>query len=454
MVRPLHKAGARSHAMKLCHSSLCVRIVLGLASIPGVSGLAAGATQLPYFGPDQRNCNINLPAGPYADLDAGFVPSEDCSHIYVLPPRFGVFEAQPIQFSVISKNACPGIASAIQGFTPPAGSDYQAQLQAAAQLESYKAAIKMALPGVEAYAAASASLDWNGLVRAYKSSNPGRGIQFLAMPIRAGVLSMGSATKHVGTLKEFENELHSVRVSSYQPPAAGGSDSFEPLPTYLAITEDDASSFIMGQSVGLEVRFGILGACRLNDASRAEDGLSGTYTYVYPVQSKGLVRYEFNKDVLVPVIRKYIQDHKESFSTQELSDEIKGKQAFNIVINEGAFPDTGITDRIEEFKKTLGAQATDTMLQLLSRQNAISLSIATTRVTTEHRSRRCSGSLFWKRCHTDVWYSTSEHVDWERFADDLVRNFKAPDVSAQTYKTFYIRSTSAVVAKKNINPQR
>jgi hypothetical protein len=425
---------------------------LSLASLT-----ASAATQLPYFGPDQKNCGVAAPAGPYSDYDVGFVSSEDCHFIYILPPKFGTFETRPVQYSVISQNICEQVNQAIKGLmtitaTPGTPEYSSASARALAQVKNYKEQLKDAFPGVEAYASASASFDWNGLVQAYHDANPHLAgfAQFLAMPIRSGVLSMASAGATTGSLGEFENELYSVRVSSYQSPATAEAGNNVRLPSYLSFLDDNRTSFVMGQSVGLELRFGIAAACSLAQNAHPEQALSGTYTYVYPVQSKGLVRYEFNKDYLIPLIRDFITSRRDGFTTIDLANMIKEKQAFKIVINEGAFSDAQISDQLEEFKNDLAAKGTEIMLNLLASQSAISMAASTTVETTVNRQRECHGAWFWKHCNTRVWTTSRSIVDWNRFADDLTRNLAVPDVSAETYKTFYIMSTSAVVPKAGI----
>jgi hypothetical protein len=437
--------------MKRSKFGLYAGILFALSS---ASPLASAATQLPYFGPDQKNCGVAYPTGTFAEIDAGFVPSEDCSYIYVLPPKIGNFEAMPVQYSFVAANACTKINEAIKGMltvnATPGTPEYElAQRRALRAVEAYTSDVKEMFPGIQAYASASASLDWNGLVRAYEIANPQLGAQFVAMPIRAGALSMASAAAIPGSIGEFESQLYSVRVSAYTPPATHSGASQSRLPAYLSFIEGDRSSFIMGQSVGLEIRFGIDGACNLSSVNHPEDSLSGTYTYVYPVQSKGFVRYEFNKDILIPVIRDYITSHTGRFSTDELAAVIKQKKAFNVILNEGAFSDSRINDNLEEFKTAMATQATEIMLGLLASQSAVSMAAASTEVITSHSSRECHGALFWRHCNTRHWNTSHTVVNWTRFASELIANFKAPDLSAESYKTFYVMSTSAIAPKKH-----
>lgn len=426
---------------------------LGLSLI---SLTASAATQLPYFGPDQMDCGVRYPTGAYAELDAGFVPSEDCSYIYILPPKTGIFETQAIQAPSTTQIACTHINQAIEGLmtvnaTPGTPEYNTATLRALGLLRNYQNTVKETFTAPAAYASGSASFDWNGLIRAYQDANPGLkwGSQFIAMPIRAGVLSMASARSVPGSLGEFENELYSVRVSSYLPPAGNASTaSTDSAPLYLSFLEGDRSSFIMGQSVGLEVRYGMLAACGLSENAQASQSLSGTYTYVYPVQSKGLVRYEFNKDKLIPMIQNFINSRRDSFTTEDLLKLIKDTQAFNIVINEGAFSDTRINNQIEDFKDDLTAKAGEIMLSLLANQSSISLKASTWIETNTHSQKKCHGAWFLKKCSTHVWVTKTSHVNWEQFANDLSQNLSVPDISAQAYKTFYIMSTSSIQPKK------
>lgn len=415
---------------------------------------ASAATQLPYFGPDQMNCGVAHPAAPHDKIDAGYVSSEDCSFVYVLPPKTGVFETLPIQYSAIASNVCTSynsVVASILAIKEPVGTPeyYAAYLRALGQVSNLSEQLKTSFPGVNAYASSSAAFGWNGLIRAYQEANPHIRSSFVAMPVRIGFLSMASAVQPGSGIEEFANHDFDVRVSAYQPAGNGLGTSSELLPPYLSFIAEDKTSFLMGQSVGLELRFGIMGACGLSKKSNPEQVLSGTYTYVYPVQSKGLVRYEFKKELLVPVIKDFVLSRREAFTTDALLATIREKRAFNVVVNEGAFPNTGINGQLEDFKTELSAKATDIMLSLLATQSAVSLRGATWVETTTHSSRNCSGALFWKRCRTNTWVTRTTHVDWNRFANDLAANFTVPNVSAETYKTFYNIETSALVPQKS-----
>lgn len=426
---------------------------LGL-SIASLS--ASAATQLPYFGPDQQDCGVQYPTGAYADFDAGFVPSEDCSYIYILPPKTGVFETSAVQFFTVAQQACTDINTTFKNLmtvnaTPGTPEYNSASLRALSSVRNYQDLIKEMFTGSAATASGSASFDWNGLIRAYQAANPAlaRRSQFIAMPIRAGVLSVANARTVRGSLGEFENEFYSVEPTGYvSPNTSDEGPTTDRVPLYLSFLQNDPASVIMGQSVGLKVNFSMLGACGLKSDSDASQFLSGTYTYVYPVQSKGLVKYEFDKDTLIPLIRNFIASRGDSFTTDDLVKVIRENHAFNIIINEGAFSDTRINQQIEEYRADLGAKATELMLNILANQSAISMKASTWIESTTHSQRECHGAWFWKRCSTRVWVTTTSHVNWDQFANDLTRNLTVPSVSAQSYKTFYIMSTSAIQPKR------
>ena len=420
---------------------------LSLLSLAAFATPAFAATQLPYFGPDMPNCHVAYPGAAYQDVDAGFVASEDCSYIYVLPPNSGSFATRPIQLSGLAQDVCPAFNDAKKSIlTSVDHHDSGAMTRALGKVKNMQETLATDFTGTQAWAVGSASLDWNGLIRAYQQANPQLGSQFVAMPVRLGMLSMAAAAPADPMVDDGDDQLLRVRVSSFHPPDNQRNDTEGLLPSYLSYISQDKSSFLMGQAVGLELDFGIVGACGLTATARASDALSGTYTYVYPIQSKGLVRFEFDRGNVTSIVRQYIGNQRNGFSAQGLIDQLRTAHAFNIIINEGAFSDAKLTQTINEFKDDLLAKATDIMLNQLATESAISLKTATWTTTQSHSSTECHGFLFFKSCDTRVWITTESHVDWDRFASDLTENLKVPDIQAQSYRTFYMTSTSAIVS--------
>lgn len=413
---------------------------------------ASAATTLPYLGPDQQNCGITQPKDLEA-IDAGYIPSEDCRFIYVLPPSKGIFEAYQPVYTNAAAEECGYIQDTLAQMRKPAVPESdpryrQAQMQAAQEVANFRNLITDMYTGPHAVVSASASLQWNQLIRAYQRANPLSVSQFIAMPVRVGALSMAGADARIGTLGEFENELYSVEVSRYVPPASSATLDTNEAPLYLSFLREDKSSVLMGQSVGMQLRLGMFQACQLRRAPQPEQYLSGTYTYVFPIQTKGYVTFKFEKELLTNEIRKFIEERRDAFTTDDLLAHVRQKGVFSVEMNSGYVPNRGIDEKLEEFKTELGARAVEVLLGVLAQQTAVSMRAATYEYLQEHRQQVCRRFLFMKRCQTHVWHTAHTRVDWVRFAADLSRNLNVPDLSAQTYRTFFMMSTSAIVPSK------
>ncbi len=433
-------------------------VLLGLqVPLPTLAG-----TTLPYFGPDQKNCQIKSPAGDLARYDAGFIPSENCEYIYVLPPKSGVIEFRKPQFETIVNSTCEWIKSEKERILKD-DSGSQTGLSPAevirrktAELRNFEKEVNRITSDPAAVAAGAAYFDWNALIRAYREANPATKASFVAMPVQIGALSVSRHKKEGGFTVTQNNLVSELIVSGVRFPeeTATDADDATGLPLYSSLFGNQNT--IMGQSAGLLMNFNLTGACTLyENRIGLEKMLSGSYTYVYPVQTKSLSRVEFNQDILSSALNDFSKRHVGTeFYLDEFINAIEASKAFEITLKEGSFSDPDLSSSLTDFKADLIAKAAEVLSASLVRQSKLA-KVAATQITTEDQPEtHCHQQNFLnpiRSCSELRFKINTTTVDWSKVAKEISENMNPPESATQSYKTFYVVGTSPLLSKDHSN---
>jgi hypothetical protein len=402
------------------------------------------ATQLPYFGPDQKKCNVMQPEGELSRIDSGYVTSEDCSFVYVLPPSKGVIETLPATFTDDMSLDCHELSKISELIRKTDALDPNLdryRMMYDLKFDTYTAKHKGDFSNV----VASAGMEWNELIAAYKNANKNSFSEFRPMPIKFGVLSI---SKNV--LDNLENRKNHffVEVSSYKAPDRSVMNSTQAVDADFSYLSTSGSDFLMGQSVAMNIKFDFLLTCSILLNNQNPKVFNGTYTYVYPVQSKGLRRYKYDAEKIKETVKTFIElTNQNSFKVEDLVARLKSdSQIMSVELNEGAFPDTSDLEKVE-FKNDLTTIGYTQIFNALAKQSAISLNTSTVEVADRHEERKCK--LFgFIGCHTNVTYTYRKVVNWDQFKNDLIENLKIPEVLGSQYQTNYFTSTSSIIERK------
>jgi len=410
-------------------------------------------TALPYFGPDQKNCGITQPAWA-KDADAGFVASENCSFIYILPPQRGKLKlAAPFYQDTVSVT-CPEILAARQEIVrsqPAQANNPEEKIRLGSlrikELDRYEKLVDPYYKGSAAIVYGGAFLGWNELVAAYRASNPHSRAAFVQMPIRIGAFSLSE--RAVGEKEDSffgeRNLLSYLEVSGLRFPdkQTQGTD-FPGMNAFFG-----TNAIIMGQAAGLQMGINMRGACTMfNQQANPQLLLSGTYTYLYPVQTQAAYVITFDPAALKGRIITFFSKKNKLFTLADLKSAIIGEDspAVNIEIMDGAFPEGDMGSKLsEKYKDILLTKVTEYMIALLAERANIAIASNTSVYTENHWQRDCnSGFLgFGKSCDTKTWTTTREEIDWPGVVIELSKHFRAPSGRAKEYKTFYSMGTTA-----------
>jgi hypothetical protein len=204
----------------------------------------------------------------------------------------------------------------------------------------------------------------------------------------------------------------------------------------------------MGEGVGLDLMLNLKGACTFRKESKYS--IAGTYTYFYPVQTKSFYKIEINKEALKEKILETIRAvDSTSISVQDLYAKVKGSASVVVTLNEGAFPGLGDTAKLETFKADLIQLVLDNVLSSVSTQMNSVINKATYNVTENRTTRNCHSS--WggivKSCHTHQYQVVISKINWDLVNEKLQHIIGDTDAQADSYKTFYMIGTSALMPK-------
>ena len=408
------------------------------------------ATQMPYFGPDQQNCMINQPSDHYKEIDSGFVSSEDCKFIYILPPSEGEIIFSDIDISKGTMDDCDffeeKIAEIISTFPKTDDPDYERKLFRKTEiLNNFKKSFLKSQEPYPGKTAGKAEFHWNELIKAYKDANPNSTSQFVSMPIIQGMLSMKDADRE----EENNNRPVKIHVDGIDLPKKQKKVETISTKEYEFMSLDSAS-FIMGQKVGITAELDFLKSCDVRKTLKNKTPVAATYTYIFPVQTKGLVRIKPDLTALKLQISAYLKNKKNVISKEELLEIFTKNNTFEIEINNGLYSTQDDLSVIEDFRKELMAKTTEIVLGTLANQQAISLKKAEKVISVPHSNRVAIRGIFGiKIGEMEITWTTNETViDWEKFEKDLLENLNLPSAQASNYTHLNFFSTSAMIGVK------
>ena len=418
---------------------------------------------MPYTMPGDPRCGvIHQPSGKLADQDGGYVASEDCSVVYVLPPKSGEIRMSTPVFDEAPMIYCPGILelrkklNVVMAQSTGTLSDWMNILR---QIKEFEAAVRDLYPGVAGMAAGSASFSWNEMIRAYREANPWSAASFVAMPIRAGALTLTEGETHGANQAGSSDDSRPLKTDmSWWIEAAGLQ-----LPEHPSTTENaplpevyrqlyGKNSVIMGQSVGLQMSFGLIGACGMinHEAGDYRNALSATYTFVYPVQTKAVVEIRVKRQSIRDLASKFIGESRSKgagFRFDDFKNSLESKGVLvDVVINTGET--SGTADQfIKDFQSDVTRQFYQTILGAIQNQGAISILGSQSVSSQNHHSEECTyrGPFhLFRHCEDRTYTTTSTQVDWDKAFRDLDSSILAPAASGTKYWTFYAQNTRTV----------
>ncbi len=402
------------------------------------------ATQLPYFGPDQKKCNIKQPEDEFAEIDSGFVTSEDCSFIYVLPPSSGYVDTTKPIISQDMRTDCRELDEYVQemGKFKKTDPEYK-ELRDTYDVKKEQYASQY--NNEYSIVVADVGMKWNQLVRAYQKANRDSQFEFKPMPIKFGVLSIADANK-----KEVSNQKEKIKitVSSYKPPENQTNAIPQNGIIDFSYISNSGTDFIMGQKVGLKLMFDFQTTCSiLMNSNNSKGVVSGTYTYAYPVQSKGLKRYTYDVEKIKETVKEFIEStNNDTFKTEDLIKKLQDKsQLMSVELNYGLFPDVSEMDKVQ-FANDLTTIGYNQIFNSLAKQKAISLNSSYIQVSEQQSRKEC---WFWFLGCRNVTFTIYKTVlDWTLFKESMIANLKIPEVQGSLYQTHYLTSTSSMVGKE------
>lgn len=440
-------------------------------SIPSLLSLfampAAANTTLPYFGSDQKDCGVIQPRD-MADSDGGYHTSEDCKYIYVLPPAHSVFKLARPGYAYNVDIRCPMIeraeAEIAKPLDDPNATDaqkYQYIMDRIGWLNRLDRTLERSYPEVAAVVSGSASLGWNKMVNAYRRANKDNfrvsESSFVQMPIRIGALSVVNPVikqDELGVVRGGMLKYSTVAGQEFSEEARNSLKSLS-LPGLWEMM--GPGSVIMGQAVGVQLGFNMRAACLMHKSigERLDPSafLAGTYTYIYPIQTKARFSISFNEDEIRTRISQFFTTHKGAFTVDDIKASFGGERsgAVEIKIWDGAFAESEMGKKIaENYKDALLTKVTEYMMVLLAENANISIAQNTSVVLDHHSSHSCSRSgLFgWKKsCSTTTWVTSRNVIDWPGVIRDLSSRFKAPSGNVVEYKSYYNFGTTAITPK-------
>lgn len=339
-------------------------ISLGLA-------LPTSSHALPQLTP---KCAVKV-SQPPADsdegkLNIGYLLSEDCKTIYVLPPLHGLARLTAIS-TTASVAQCAGIASVTEAANQAARnlSSLQAKVGAAMDrgdtalvntLMPLEPAFRASFTGTNDVLAPFASIEgatasillttpYSKLLSKYSNLNPDLTVQKL--PIKGGYLTVN--VKIPDPLDPF-NATAAVRSATLEVKSIGtvaGGAINKGLSDFNIVSPDGTSTINFSDSSTGQIRLSLFGVCPFYDSSKkvlidydfTKRGASllaymgATYTYYYPVQTKGRYKLKYDVDVIAEICQRLVETKTGEISATALAAnifELNGTQAFTVELEQ------------------------------------------------------------------------------------------------------------------------
>lgn len=402
--------------MKILHTPNLMVIVLALSVLKPMDSLAATVlTSEPYFGLDQKKCLVNRPSGQMAEYDSGYIASEDCSWIYLLPPkkvsletRLG-FYTKDLAFDCEHYNQFQEHLKS----TNPSDPSYQILFK---NFQSFK---KIALEKYKDQNVVSMQveiiLNLNRLKKAYELANPDLRAVFLGSALDNGYLDFFISSNEAS---DAEND----RI----------------------LLQNSRTKLIVRNAAATTIFFDIDQTCQLISKKDQKGMISGTYSFSYPVQVKGLSRYDYDADQIKKTVQNFFEKHPSgSFKTVDLVNAIRSNgSGLSAVLSEGAYPGYFGFQKFE-FIQVLNAFAYTQVFNALEKQNVLALNANYVDVTNRKVTKECQ--YFTHYCYDKTWQILKKEVDWNQFQRDLSDTLVRYQSNGSQYQTLYFTSNSLMV---------
>jgi hypothetical protein len=303
-------------------------------------------------------------------MNAGFLLSEDCKTLYVRPPLKGQSTLSAVA-TTSSVQQCPSMANLSDAANQAAINISKLQHQETDALDKGNIALLGQLgqiaPGLKTqldslnttlgpYALIEAgtasmllSVPYSQLIAAYAALNPTLAIQRL--PIKGGFLTVNlqvpdpaDPTGSVASTRSATLSVRPIGTTSGSTLNAGMSD-------FNIASPDGTQTINFGDSASGQIRFSMFGICPFYDktsstlmkydfskrGSSLGAYLGATYTYFYPVQTKGSYTITFDADYIANICQKIAETHNGDISATALAADIfdvNGTQAFKITLTQ------------------------------------------------------------------------------------------------------------------------
>lgn len=361
----------------------------------------SGANALPQLTP---GCHIAIvPPDPNSypgALDAGVLFSQDCSTVYVMPPKAGAIDLSAVA-PAANITQCPAVFDANDSVNLAEAAKKLAQQKALKAVENGDQAEYLKYANIAKNADAMAAqlaaslekyslvegattavllkLQYNELVSAYQAKN-GTNVNFQRLPIKAGFLSFKSQILDPLNLVAVQKS----RAATLEVTIAGIQD--KSLKDFNVVTPDGQETIIFGDSAGGAIRLSLNGACPFYDPDQhrlvprdftnpqtdMRGYIAATYSYFYPIQTKGSYKITFDTDAVGDMVKKLVEEHNGDVSASVMAEDlmdIRTTQAFKIELTQdlnNSLPNEAtLNDRFQ------AALATSFVADLLSKLGTI-----------------------------------------------------------------------------------
>lgn len=328
-------------------------------------------------------------------LDAGYTVSSDCSVIYVHPPVKGLSRLTAIA-TTASVSQCPGIKDIMDAGNIAARNTKVAQTKAGEALQKGDLSMVTTLqvlangfktqfdqindtlsPFAKIESATSSvllSIPYAKLLASYSELNPKKNIQKL--PIKGGYLTVSvkvpDALDPFGAEAATRSATLEVKALGVVGGAAGTGNALNKgIGDFNVVSPDGTATINFGDSSSGQVRLSLFGVCPFYDEAKKmlvsfDFGkrdtsilayLAATYTYYYPVQTRGAYRITYSADVLADIVQKLVETKTGDISAMALAAnifDVNGTEAFNIIVEQDLLNSIGDTgDLLTKFKADL-----------------------------------------------------------------------------------------------------
>lgn len=418
-------------------------------------------TTLPYIGPQLMSCDVSTPTDESADIDSGYQTSEDCKTVYVLPPVEGV-----IKFGMVSPTwdvmFCPVIEGIEKSITKKMErkKNQEWSEEESRNISKEISALKRELDKFAGnqtvmQVAASAQLQWSRIQNAYEKANQGKSLTIRKMPIVAGIFSTGIYQIDNYDMESLTGGVNKLRVHGLGLPSdedVTGTFSDMPFPEYLKklAQPEDAINVFMNEGVGMDLLLNLKGACAFNKNSSY--ALAGTYTYFYPVQTKSMFQVIIDDAKLQNDIYQLIKAGNKSISTESLLGMVDKSKSVSISQNEGINPGQGDVEQLSKYKDDLVKIVLENILSVISSKRESVLDNASYIEDEKRSERRCKRRLFrHSSCHTTYYTVQVTKINWDSVRAQLDSLIGNQNAQADSYKTFYLMGTSAMLPVSSNN---